>query len=75
MNKKALIACLLLGATACSNMSAQENMYVIKDRKVIGVFPVSGVDSITFSLQGDVEGNVHNIRTAADRMCAFSCVK
>ena len=69
MDKRFLLTSMLLGASAFSLM-AQENMYIIKDKQVIGVFPVSGVDSVTFSLSGDIAGNTPSIRMAADRMCA-----
>lgn len=70
---KRLFLLSALAAGFALSASAQKKMYVLKDKKVVGVYPVSEIDSVTFALSGDVAGNTHAITAESDRFCSFSC--
>ncbi len=72
MNRRLLLAAALTAGFSLS-ATAQQKMYVLKDKKVVGVYPVSEVDSVTFALQGDIEGNTHAITAESDRFCTYTC--
>lgn len=51
----AAVAALAFGATAHAQTAETENMYLIKDNRVVGKYPVNAVDYVSFKLPDDVQ--------------------
>lgn len=70
MQKRLLFLSFLL--VACGiRLHAQENLYLIKNQKVIAAYPLADVDSMTFQLSGSIDGNLYDITAASHSDCTI----
>lgn len=53
-------------------LHAQQNMYVIKDHKVVAVYNLNEVDSLTFELPNGMLGETYPINCLSDRYAVLS---
>ena len=70
MQKRLLFLWLLLAAFAI-RLHAQEHLYLIKNQKVIAAYPVADIDSLTFRLIGDIDGNLYDINATRHSDCTI----
>lgn len=63
---------LLLGWLCTLGVCAQQNMYVIKDHKVLAVYNLNEVDSLTFALPDGLEANVYPLNCLPDGYATLS---
>ena len=73
MNKNLILTCLLAGAASVALAQENGQMYLVKGTKVVGTYPRTDVDYITFAKPDGVAQAVHSIKAESTSSYKVDC--